>query len=309
MPQVDLESLVVSVCSGGSCDRKIACETLATTDDVNQDQHRQPDSEPDPSPAELPPDFPPESFWLSKDAELDWLDRNAFMARQDSTKGSSNSTNLNPNVYPTTPANSSHSARYANLKSKASMFGLPKAQNSCFVDPKSRRHAKTGSTHLFPKRSASTAKSSSSVAEPGSPKVSCMGRVRSKRDRNRRLRSRQRSKRSNEPELKRGKSERRREESVFIASFRAIFKPFLKSKHSKTGKSAAAASLHRDSSSSSRTSDAVVSSSDIRSRLPAQRSSGGSEVPAAGAGSLGGMAKFSSGRRSTEWANGIVDVA
>ncbi|CAN0879499.1 hypothetical protein LINGRAHAP2_LOCUS13079 [Linum grandiflorum] len=302
MPQVDLESLVVSVCSGGACDSKIACETLATTDEANnnnQNQNQNQDPEPDPS-----PDFPPESFWLSKDAELDWLDRNAFMARQDSTKGSSNSTNLNPNVYPTTPANSS--ARYANLKSKASMFGLPKAQSSCFVDPKSRRHAKTGSTHLFPKRSASTAKSSSSVAEPGSPKVSCMGRVRSKRDRNRRLRSRQRSKRSTDPELKRGKSERRREESGFIASFRAIFKPFLKSKHSKNGNSAP---LHRDSSSSSRTSDAVASSSDIRNRLPAQRSEVAPPPSAAAAGSLGGMAKFSSGRRSTEWANGIVDVA
>ncbi|MCD7452657.1 hypothetical protein HAX54_017717 [Datura stramonium] len=46
---------------------------------------------------ELPTDFPPESFWLSKDAEFDWFDRNAFLDRKQSTKGiGPNTTNLNP---------------------------------------------------------------------------------------------------------------------------------------------------------------------------------------------------------------------
>ncbi|CAI0539988.1 unnamed protein product [Linum tenue] len=318
MPQVDLESLVVSVCSGGGAcgDRKIACETLA--DGANQNQHKLDSSESDPSSEQLPADFPPESFWLSKDAELDWLDRNAFIARQGSTKGTSNSTNLNPNIHPpSTPGNSSsssHSQRFSNLKS---MIGLPKPQNSCFVDAKSRRHhnTKPGNAHLFPKRSGSIGKSTSSVAEPGSPKVSCMGRVRSKRDRSRRLRSRQRSKRSAEPELKKAKSERRRAESGFLASFRAIFKPCSKSKKQSKTEAAAASALHRESSSSSRKSDAAARASDIRNRLPstereaARRTNGGGlEAEPAAAASLGGMMKFSSGRRSAEWASRI-DVA
>ncbi|CAI0391826.1 unnamed protein product [Linum tenue] len=192
------------------------------------------------------------------------------------------------------------------------MIGLPKPQNSCFVDAKSRRHhnTKPGNAHLFPKRSGSTGKSTSSVAEPGSPKVSCMGRVRSKRDRSRRLRSRQRSKRSAEPELKKAKSERRRAESGFLASFRAIFKPCSKSKKQSKTEAAAASALHRESSSSSRKSDAAARASDIRNRLPSTENGGGleAEPAAAAAASLGGMMKFSSGRRSAEWASRI-DVA
>ncbi|XP_054792618.1 uncharacterized protein LOC129298261 [Prosopis cineraria] len=175
MPQV--ETLVSACAGGGSGDRKIACETLA-------DGHGHQAEE-----AHLPknnPDSPPESFWLSRDEELDWWDRNAVYERKESTKGnSSNSTNLNPSL-------KSKSQRVS-LKSKASIIGLPKPQKPSFGDAKNRRNHKLGNTRLFPKRSASVGKSESSVIEPSSPKVSCMGRVRSRRDRNRRLRSRQRS--------------------------------------------------------------------------------------------------------------------
>ncbi|KAF2296457.1 hypothetical protein P3X46_009520 [Hevea brasiliensis] len=293
MPQVDLETLV-SACAGVSCDRKIACETLADTNtstNNNDDQHHQP-QESETDPPEIPPDFPPESFWLSKDAEFDWFDRNAFIERKDSTKVNSHSTNLNPNVN-----HQSNSQRFSNLKSKASIIGLPKPQKSCFVD--ARRHCKPGNTRLFPKRSASTSKSDSSLIEPSSPKVSCMGRVRSKKDRNRRLRNRQRS---NETETKREKPERK-QKGGFFASFRAIFSATRKQKV-KSGKDASQrGSLSRKSSTKKKI--------DIRDRLPPverdapPRTSVGSDgyEPAVGAEpiGLGGMKRFASGRKSESW--------
>ncbi|KAK6139841.1 hypothetical protein DH2020_026416 [Rehmannia glutinosa] len=172
MPQVDIETLVTA-CAGGGNDRKIACETQADGDPPKNDVI--------PGAAEVPLDFPPESFWLSKDAEYDWFDRNAFYERKDSTKGNSNSANLNPHI---NPSSNSNSQRFSvNLKSKASIIGLPKTQKTTFADTK-RRTCKPPNIRLFPKRSGSAGKSTTPV-EPGSPKVSCMGRVRSKRCRRR----------------------------------------------------------------------------------------------------------------------------
>ncbi|RZC51246.1 hypothetical protein C5167_019670 [Papaver somniferum] len=127
-----------------------------------------------------PPDYPSESFCLSKEEELDWVDRNAFYERKDSTKGKSNSAHHNH-------SSSTTSQRFS---LKSSIIGLPKApQNTCKF-----RHTSNGKTptnvRFFPKRSRS--KSSVQDAEPSSPKVSCIGRVRSRRQRLRQL-SRQRS--------------------------------------------------------------------------------------------------------------------
>ncbi|KAL4571595.1 hypothetical protein LXL04_018358 [Taraxacum kok-saghyz] len=179
MPQVDLETLA-SVCGVGGGDRKISCITLA-------------EEQGDPDIAEshvidYPPDCPPESFWLSKDAEYDWFDRNAFLDRKESIKGNSNSMNLNPNVNPgLSNANSSSLQISSFLKSKAAIISLPKAQKTAYVDTK-RRNCKLPSIWLFPKRSDSIGKEPAvvSMAEPSSPKVSCLGRVRSKRCRSRR---------------------------------------------------------------------------------------------------------------------------
>ncbi|XP_065856584.1 uncharacterized protein [Euphorbia lathyris] len=310
MPQVDLETLV-SACAGVSCDRKIACETLATTTDKQQPQQtQQPQHQGEESEeSEIPADFPPESFWLSKDAEFDWFDRNAFIERKDSTKGNSHSTNLNPNIN-----NQSSSQRFSNLKSKASILGLPKPQKTCFVE--ARRHCKPGkNTQLFPKRSGSNSKSDGSMVEPSSPKVSCMGRVRSKKDRNRRLQNRmQKQKQSGrstiENESKTEKPERK-QRGGFLASFRAIFRAT--SKHAPPSKSGKDASSQRGSS--SKRSTATVTTTDFRDRLPVSErdapprksvESDGFE-PAVGAMpiGLGGMNKFASGRKSESW----VDVA
>ncbi|XP_052176437.1 uncharacterized protein LOC127790792 [Diospyros lotus] len=167
MPQVDLETLVAA-CAGGGADNKIACETLADGGDEKPPAKEEEEEERE-------PDLPPESFWLSKDAEFDWFDRNAFYERKESTKGN---TNANSN-----PTSNSASQRFSNnLKSKAAMIGLPKTQKTSYVDTTKRRNCKPPNIRLFPKRPESVGKSVS-MAEPSSPKVSCMGRVRSKRGR------------------------------------------------------------------------------------------------------------------------------
>ncbi|XP_042029471.1 uncharacterized protein LOC121776332 [Salvia splendens] len=167
MPQVDLETLVAA-CAGGGNDRKITCETLADDDPTQNDavvDHGKAAS-----------DIPPESFWLSKDAEYDWFDRNAFYERKDSTRANSNSISTHHAA-----ATSSNPQR-----SFKSIIGLPKTQKTAFVDSK-RRACKPPNIRLFPKRSGSSA--GKPTHEPGSPKVSCMGRVRSKRGRRQRSNS------------------------------------------------------------------------------------------------------------------------
>nr|GEW34000.1 hypothetical protein [Tanacetum cinerariifolium] len=109
-------------------------------------------------------DIPPESFWLSKDAEFDWFDRNAFLDRNESIKPNSNPITLIQNTN-TTSTTSVHVSAF--LKSKP-------------VDTKNRNCKIASNILLFPERS------DSKVNEPLSPKVSCLGRVRSKRSRNRR---------------------------------------------------------------------------------------------------------------------------
>lgn len=281
MKQGNLETLV-SACAGGSCDRKIACETLA--EDLDQDGgDRIPPEKVEEE--EIPPDFPPESFWLSKDAEFDWFDRNAFYERKDSQKGNSvsNSTNLNPNLN----RNGNSSSQRFVKKPKPSFFSLLKPQNSCYVDAKSRRKCKAvGNIRLFPKRSGSTNKSdAAALVEPSSPKVSCMGRVRSKRDRNRRLKSRQVS-----AESEKAKNEKTAEKrkTSFLSTFRAMF--------GSPGKP-------RDAHATPAKSPPRNSISDIRTRLPPYDSDAISEStspPRASVDSvgLGGMKRFASGRRS-----------
>jgi hypothetical protein len=307
MPQVDLEALV-SACAGGSCDRKIACETISI-DDEQQENNQQP-------PPENPYD-PPESFWLSKDAEYDWFDRNAFYERKDSHKGN-NSANLNPGLNP----NPSSTSQRFGLKSKASIIGLPKTQkNTVYVDAKNR---KPGTIRLFPKRSASTNKSGQPVNEPGSPKVSCMGRVRSKRDRKRMSKHRQKKccepekvkKKCGEPE-KLTQSTTRAGRTGFFSSFRAIFR---------SGKDKAA----RDVIENQSLTESSKYSHDIRDRLPARdrdqfdsltspparkneiaagRMSVDSATPPGEPVGLGGLKRYSSGRRSETWGMVGGDVA
>ncbi|KAL9153515.1 hypothetical protein ABFS82_10G054400 [Erythranthe guttata] len=278
MTQVDLETLV---CAGVGNDRRVACETLA---DDDPPENKVIVGGEDEDATEVPPDFPPESFWLSKDSEYDWFDRNAFnYERKESTKGNSNSTNTNP-------SSNSNSQRFSvNLKSKASIIGLPKTQKNTFNDSK-RRTCKPPNIRLFPpKRTDSVGKSATPVAEPGSPKVSCMGRVRSKRCR-RRSNSVKRS--ENPVEKSSGGGEKKK--TGFCSKVMSMFRS--KKSHRKNSRSGSRKVMEVVME------EAVVVeplrksvSVKVREIFPV------SDEPAAEPPGLGGMKRFVSGRRSGSW--------
>ncbi|WZY92263.1 hypothetical protein YC2023_064592 [Brassica napus] len=249
MPQVDLEAFVSSVCAGGS-DRKIACESTYVDDPDTQPYYNK-------NSTASPADFPPESYYITKDAQFEWLTDNAFFDRKESQRGSSAHISSNPNSNPS-------SQRFL-LSSKASIIGLPKPQNTCLKEAKQRRNGgkKEKNNIVFLKRVGSRMKSDPSQLEPSSPKVSCTGRVRSRRERSRRMR-RQKSVR---PE----KANRVKKPGL-LASFRAIFR----SRGGCKDGAHAAAIMARD---------------DIRSRLPVE------EVEPVVVPGLGGMNRFASGRR------------
>lgn len=281
MPPVDLDSLV-SVCGGGGgADNKIACETLAE----------------DAAPAAVPenPDLPPDSFWLSKDDELDWFDRNAFFDRKDSTKGGGGGGGGTNSISANLTATASVSQRFSiNLtKSKTSIFGLPRPQKLQAAQV-CRRGCKPPNVRLFPKRAAPAA---APVAEPSSPKVSCMGRVRSKRDRSRR--SRNRPALAPEALRKKEKTGRTRRPGLWT-SLTSIFRSVSKTKPVQRHESyLPPAAAPRGSLPGER-------------ELPPRRSTvsavsdfSDSDRPTVGPPGLGGAMRFSSGRRSESWV--VVD--
>nr|XP_007144396.1 hypothetical protein PHAVU_007G152700g [Phaseolus vulgaris]ESW16390.1 hypothetical protein PHAVU_007G152700g [Phaseolus vulgaris] len=266
MPQLDLETLV-SACTTGCSDQKIACA---------DNDHS---------------DLPPESFWLSGDAEYDWWDRHAVYQRNESTKGNSiSSKNLNA-------GSNNNSQRFSeNLKSKAAIIGLPKPRKTSCADVKSRRNRRLENARLFPKRSASVSgKSENSVVEPSSPKVSCIGRVRSKRDRNRSLRTRQRSISSTATgttsvtavTVTRQKSKRsQRKKPGFFQSVRAIFQT------GRRGKSVQKPDLQPGDSASK------------QKRSFGKKASGSTESASSAPLGLGSVKGFVLGRRSESWVVG-----
>ncbi|KAK9156762.1 hypothetical protein Scep_003336 [Stephania cephalantha] len=271
MPQVDLETLV---CGG---DRKIACETAAAE-----------------RPEDLP-DYAAESFYVAKEDEFDWFDRNAVFERKESTKGNSNGVSTyNPNSTPSLSSVSNSQRFPTNYKSKASLIGFPKAQNTSYADCKQRRHCRASNPTFFPKRSRSTGKSALPLTEPTSPKVSCIGRVRSKRQRSRR----QRSLRQAEPPIHPpphppqptqsvGKSEKH---GGFWTSFKAVLRFGRRRKTPRGGGG--------DDSAESSPQRMSVKSEKVHSRIAVSEPDG--EPPG-----LGAMKRFASGRRSEcSWGEG-----
>ncbi|XP_055807724.1 uncharacterized protein LOC129876339 [Solanum dulcamara] len=287
MTQVDLESLVPTN-SGGSNDRKIVCETLAKAAGVKNDI---PDDE-----KELPPDFPPESFCLSKDAELDWFDRNAFLERKESAKGnSSHGTNVTPNLHPS--LNSSSQRLPLTLKTKTTFFGLPKSSS---VDSK-RKTCKPVNIRFFPTKRSESALKAVSAPEPVSPKVSCMGRVRSKKGRRKSCEAAQKC----EISLERSKSSRAPKRKIgFYARVLSMFG--FGRRHIKPVK----ASIERTHDSipeelepvPPRNSNALVVEK-VR-KVPVSVE----PVSVSDSSGLGGMMRFTSGRRSESWAADEIDA-
>lgn len=266
MPEVEDP---VSAGDGDSCNGNITSEAHTAGDPPEDDRSD--------------PDFPPESFCLSKDAEFDWYDQNAFYERKESTKGMTpNYTNANPST--NNPTSSQRFPAHSNIKSKVSIIGLPKTQKHG-LDPKNWRNCKMGNghPHLFPLQTRSVGKSGKSPSriEPTSPKVSCMGRVRSKKDPDRR---------ENPPHD--GPDGGRK--SGFLSGIGALFRSGCRERQ--------AISVHTPVARS------PVTARDIRERLPPTEAGDRSEDSAPGRSSvdreppgLGGMMRFSSGRRPDSW--------
>lgn len=238
MPQVDLEVLV-AVCRVGSSGRKIACEPL---NDENQDVENTPDS-----------------ILLSKQAEFDWVYRNAFFERKESTK---------PIV---SYRSSSSSSSQRVLKSKATVIGLPNTQKNNLFD---MRKCKPTNVRLFPpKRSESIEKSRAQMKEPSSPKVSCIGRVRSKRSRRRQGSGHAKSEEKTKSEKKKG----------FCANLLSFFRSDRRDRSSvKTEKLSVTSRKKKNENNES------VVINDVVMQVPG----------------LGGLTRFASGRRSCEMIEG-----
>ncbi|KAI3974761.1 hypothetical protein MKX01_037557 [Papaver californicum] len=233
-------------------------------------------------------DCPPNSINLKKEEELDWLSKTGgLFERNHSTKPSPSRS-----ISHSRSSSSASQRFFTNLKLKASIIGLPKPQSSCFVAG-GRRNCKstvpTKSRLFFPKRSRS--KSSSSVlpsSEPSSPKVSCIGRVRSTKESfvaKSRIFKFRNSIRSVDDESKKNSpssSSSKPQKTGFWSNLRSVFRIGGKKKNLSSV----------DSKKNSKSpSEKVAVVGELKNKGPAV-----SEPP-----TLGGLKRFTSGRKSESW--------
>ncbi|CAA6667588.1 unnamed protein product [Spirodela intermedia] len=180
MPQV-AEAEIAGL--GGGKEGKVVCETL-----VDQVRGRRPgDLSLNASPPPGDDEIPAESFRLSEEDVIGWIDRIAVAGydRDGSARGISERSAAairrgNPKLL--------HGAsRGYYAKRNGPIIALPnRLGDSGYLNRSSRRH--TASGRFFPKKLGAQldGDGKSPVLEPMSPKVSCIGRVLSDRDRNRR---------------------------------------------------------------------------------------------------------------------------
>ncbi|TMW96106.1 hypothetical protein EJD97_007939 [Solanum chilense] len=118
---------------------------------------------------------PPESFWLSKDSERDWFDQNAAMQRKSSMKFAFSG-----------KANNKNSKILLHNNQNPSLFSIPKTRKSTSWDGNHGRvnnkavKSKSKSKSRFSRSRSEPGRKTLKqvlVSEPGSPKVSCTGRV------------------------------------------------------------------------------------------------------------------------------------
>lgn len=118
---------------------------------------------------------PPDSFWVAEDEELDWFNHNAFMQRKGSLKVIL-SRNFDPHSKP-----SSQRSFSLNHKPKTSIIGFPKTQKAYATADGGRRNHRAGNGGKLMFRSRSVPGANKVGSEPGSPTVSCMGKVGSRK--------------------------------------------------------------------------------------------------------------------------------
>ncbi|KAL5221492.1 hypothetical protein ABZP36_026205 [Zizania latifolia] len=179
MPQVDLESLVCGVAGAGAGDRKVSCETIIAGESGDASPPRMPPPD---------PDFPPESITIPIGDEVAFSELIPIYDRDDSTKGSTNPKSAAGVSNPIPAKARSNSTRIAGAAAAATtFFGLPASIRPAFT----RRRPSQG--RILPdKRSSGRGGGGSGEGEeePRSPKVSCIGKVLSDRERYGRRRGR-----------------------------------------------------------------------------------------------------------------------
>ncbi|PWZ33750.1 hypothetical protein Zm00014a_039103 [Zea mays] len=176
MPQVDLESLVcgVSGAGAGAGDRKVSCETVIAGGSG--------DASPPPD-----PDLPPESITIPIGDDAAFSELNPIYERDDSTKGSTNPKFAAAAAVanPVAAKTRSNSTRVAGAPpppaAGTTFFGLPARIRPTFT----RRRPSQGRI-LHGKRAGGGG--GGGEVEPRSPKVSCIGKVLSDRERHGRRR-------------------------------------------------------------------------------------------------------------------------
>ncbi|KAJ4972329.1 hypothetical protein NE237_005428 [Protea cynaroides] len=216
------------------------------------DHHSPPDKPDHPEP---PPDFPGESFQLRKVEELDWFDRNALYERKESHKGNAN------------PSNNS---------------------NSISTSQRSRRGCRPARAPFFFKKPSRVEKSLAET-EPSSPKVSCIGRIRSKKDKNRRCPSSRRPTETTPAEADTSNSKPEKKTGFWVNLKSIIL-------NCQNGQAVDIEEPPKDSPSLATL--PRWSFAERAPKIPANEPSG---EPTG----LGEMKRFTSGRRSETWANGI----
>ncbi|KAL6614126.1 hypothetical protein ACP70R_036396 [Stipagrostis hirtigluma subsp. patula] len=177
MPQVDLESLVCGVAGAGAGDRKVSCETVIAGGSGDASPPRMP---PPPD-----PDFPPDSITIPIGDEAAFAELNPIYERDDSTKGSTNPKWASGGASnPIAAKTRSNSTRVAGAPpppaAGTTFFGLP----AKIRPPFTRRRSSQG--RILPDKRAGGGGGGGrggDEAEPRSPKVSCIGKVMSDRER------------------------------------------------------------------------------------------------------------------------------
>ncbi|KAG6503392.1 uncharacterized protein LOC121984457 [Zingiber officinale] len=123
-------------------------------------------------------DLPPESIQVPIGGEgIDWAYLNAVFEREDSTKGS---TNPKSSCHANSKSRSISELSSASLKAKPPpVIGLPSS-----IRPSAGRFSRRQPAgRIFIRKGSARSRRESEEADPGSPKVSCFGRVLSERER------------------------------------------------------------------------------------------------------------------------------
>ncbi|PWZ08201.1 hypothetical protein Zm00014a_027424 [Zea mays] len=182
MPQVDLVC-GASGAGAGAGDRKVSCETVIAggSGDASPPRMWMP-------PPPLPdPDFPPDSITIPIGDDAAFSELNPMYERDDSTKGSTNPKSAaaavaNPTVAAKTRSNSTRAGAAGGAPpppaAGTTFFGLPARIRPAFSR---RRPSQSQGRILRDKRAGGE-------VEPRSPKVSCIGKVLSDRERHGRRR-------------------------------------------------------------------------------------------------------------------------